>query len=165
MCSVYYGDFLLEHSQCRQPAVTAKPFHIGELRHAGRLNQYHIRLHPPQKRDERRHKITVQCTADAPGAYLLHGVAAAFQQFGIKADRAEVVFDQCDFSLRKALPQQLLQQCGLARSKKAGNQIKFCHFASRFPRDKCAAAVLPARITSRQPTPNNTIVPPGFSPA
>ena len=72
-----------------------KGFYIGELRHAGRLNQHHIRLYPPQKRDECRHKIAVQCTADTPGAQLLHGVATAFQQFCIQTDRAEVVFDQC----------------------------------------------------------------------
>ena len=124
---VHYRNFLCNAGRGCETPVPAGPFHIREFADSGRFDQHHIGAIGFQQRGQRRRKIPCEGAADTPGVQLPDLITALPQKRGIHAEVSKVVLDQGDFFAFKCFRQQLLDQGGLARSQKAGNQIHISH--------------------------------------
>ena len=77
-------------------------------------------------------EVTHQGAADAAGGHFGDLHAGILQEAAVNADLAEFILDQHDLFALVGLVQQLLDQRGLARAEKAGDNIDFCHNSSSF---------------------------------
>ena len=107
--------------------ILHRSHHIGELSHAGGLNQHSIRLVGGQHLFQGRAKVPHQGAADTAGIHLLDLNSCVLQKAAVNADLTELVFYQHNLGVLQGLLYQLLNQRSLACPQKAGYNINLCH--------------------------------------
>ena len=100
---------------------------IGQLTHAGRLDEDTVRLELLIHILEGLGEIANQRAANAAGGHLGDLHTGFLQKAAVNADLTEFVLDQHQFLPGIGLSQQFFDQCGLACAEKAGYNIDLCH--------------------------------------
>ena len=125
---VHHGD---ETVQVQVGGLRLDPLHggndIGELAYAGGLNDDAgggvVGQHLLQGRAE----VTHQGAADAPGVHLGDLYPGVLEEAAVDADFAKFVLNQDDLFTLEGLIQQFLDQRGLSRAQKSGDNVDFGH--------------------------------------
>ena len=100
---------------------------VGQLAHAGRLDQNTVGMVLGNDLLQRLAKIAHQRAADAAGVHLGDVDAGILQKAAVNADLAELVLDQHQLLPLVAFGDHLFDQGRLARAEEAGENINFCH--------------------------------------
>ena len=100
---------------------------VGQLAHAGGLDDDAVRGVVGQNLLEGRAEVAHQRAADAAGVHLGDLHPGVLQKAAVNADLAKLVFDEHDLLAAEHLVQQLLDESGLAGAQKAGDNVDFCH--------------------------------------
>ena len=100
---------------------------VGELAHAGRLDEDAVRMILIDDLAQRLAEIAHQGAADAAGVHLGDLDAGLLHEAAVDADLAELVLDEHDLLAREGFLEQLLDQRGLARAEEAGENINLRH--------------------------------------
>ena len=106
--------------------------HVGQLAHAGGLDEDAVRVELSLHVLQRLVEVPHQGAADAPGGHLADLHAGLLQKAAVNADLAELVLDQHQLFAGKGLRQQLFDKSGLAGAKEAGDNINFGHGIKSF---------------------------------
>ena len=128
LARVRHGDGAAQrHLRLRLRHALNRPDHIGELAHAGGLNEDAVGAELVQHLFQRLPEVPHQGAADAPGIHLRDLDARVLQKAAVDADFAELIFNEHNLLAPQGLVQQLFDQRRLARAQKAGDHIYFCH--------------------------------------
>ena len=100
---------------------------VGQLAHAGRLDQNTVGMVLGNDLLQRLAKIAHQRAADAAGVHLGDVDAGILQKAAVNADLAELVLDQHQLLPLVTFGDHLFDQGRLARAEEAGENINFCH--------------------------------------
>ena len=100
---------------------------VGQLAHAGRLDQDAVRAVLVYYIVQRLAEVAHQRAADAARVHLVDDNAGILEEAAVNADLAELVLDQHDLFALEGVRQQALDQRSLARAEKARNNINFRH--------------------------------------
>ena len=101
--------------------------HVGELAHAGGLDEDAVWMILFDHLAQRLAKIAHQRAADAAGVHLGNLNARFLEETAVDADFAEFVFDQNNLFILEGFAEQLFDERRLARAQKAGNNINLGH--------------------------------------
>ena len=101
--------------------------HVGQLAHAGRLDQDAVGRVLVDHIVQRLAEVAHQRAADAARVHLVDDNAGILEEAAVNADLAELVLDQHDLFALEGVRQQALDQRSLARAEKARNNINFRH--------------------------------------
>ena len=135
---VRHGDEAVElHVLGVGHGVLHRHDHVGELAHAGGLDEDAVGVELGLDVLEGLVEIAHQGAADAPGGHLGDLDAGLLQKAAVDADLAELVFDQHQLFALEGLRQQLFDEGRLTGTQKAGDDVDFGHmiksFAIKFP--------------------------------
>ena len=100
---------------------------VGQLAHAGRLDQNTVGMVLGNDLLQRLAKIAHQRAADAAGVHFGDVDAGILQKAAVNADLAELVLDQHQLLPLVTFGDHLFDQGRLARTEEAGENINFCH--------------------------------------
>ncbi len=100
---------------------------LGELPHAGRLDNNAVGAVLCQHHMQRAAEIAGQTAADTAGVHLVDGHAGILQKAAVDADLAELVFDEHKLFAGIPLRDEFFDECRLPRSEEPGDDIDFCH--------------------------------------
>ena len=100
---------------------------VGQLAHAGRLDQDAVRAVLVDYVVQRLAEVAHQRAADAARVHLVDDNAGILEEAAVNADLAELVLDQHDLFALEGVRQQALDQRSLARAEEARNNINFRH--------------------------------------
>ena len=114
LLGVHHGDQSVELDVGR--AALDGPGHVGQLAHAGGLDEDAVRGEALHHLGEGLGKVAHQGAADAAGAHLADLDAGVLQKAAVDGDVAELVFDQHQAFALISLFDELLDQGGLARA-------------------------------------------------
>ena len=103
------------------------PDDVGELAHAGGLDEDAVRVKLVHHLFQRLAKVPHQGAADAPGVHLGDLHARVAEEPAVYANLAKLVFNEDDPLALQRLVQQFFNEGGLARAQEAGDYIYFCH--------------------------------------
>ena len=106
--------------------------HVGQLAHAGRLDQDAVRVVLLHHLLQGGAEIAHQRAADAAGVQLIDADAGLLQKAAVNADLAKFVLDQHDLLSGKGLLDQLFDKSGLTGAQKAGENIDLGHVYASF---------------------------------
>ena len=106
--------------------------HVGQLAHAGRLDQDAVRVVLLHHLLQSGAEIAHQRAADAAGVQLIDADAGLLQKAAVNADLAKFVLDQHDLLSGKGLLDQLFDKSGLTGAQKAGENIDLGHVYASF---------------------------------
>ena len=106
---------------------------IGELAHAGWLDDDVIRMKLVHDLLQGFRKITDQTAADAAGIHLCYIDSRFLKEPSVDADLSELVLDQDDLLAGKYILDQFLDQCSFSCSEEPGDNVDLCHFLPFFP--------------------------------
>ena len=101
--------------------------HIGQLAHAGGLNDDPIGVVLVDHLGQCLAEVTHQRAADAAGVHLRNIDAGILQEAAVNADLAELILNQHQLLALVALGNHLLDQRSLASAQEAGVNINLCH--------------------------------------
>ena len=101
--------------------------HIGQLAHAGRLDNNAVRVVLADNLGQGFAKIAYQGAADAAGIHFSDVDARVLKEAAINADLTELVFNEDQLLSSICFLNHLFDQSGLACAQKAGININFCH--------------------------------------
>jgi hypothetical protein len=105
---------------------------LGELAHAGRLNDDAIRMVLLGHHVKGLAEVTGEAAADAAGVHLVDGDTGILQKAAVDADLAEFIFDEHQLLAHISLSNEFLDEGRLTGSQKAGDNVNFCHGISPF---------------------------------
>ena len=106
--------------------------HVGELSHAGGLNEDAVRVELGGHVLESLVEVPHQGAADAAGGHLGNLDAGLLQKAAVNADFAELVFNEDQLFPLERLRQQLFDEGGLARPQEARDNVNFRHSIKSF---------------------------------
>ena len=101
--------------------------HIGQLAHAGGLNDDPIGVVLVDHLGQCLAEVTHQRAADAAGVHLRNIDTGILQEAAVNADLAELILNQHQLLALVALGNHLLDQRSLASAQEAGVNINLCH--------------------------------------
>ena len=101
--------------------------HVGQLAHAGRLDQDAVGRVLVDHVVQRLAEVAHQRAADAARVHFIYHNAGILEEAAVDADLAELVLDQHDLFTFQRIRQQALDQRGLARAEEARDNINFRH--------------------------------------
>ena len=106
--------------------------HVGQLAHAGGLDEDAVRVELGLHVLQRLVEVPHQGAADAPGGHLADLDAGLLQKAAVDADLAELVLDEHQLLAGEGLRQQLLDEGGLAGPQEAGDDVDLGHGIKSF---------------------------------
>ena len=133
LCGIHhrYGAVQLQLRQlCRR--LLNGPHHIIQLADSRGLDQNSLRRVGRHNLPERRIEISDQRAADAAGIHLADFNAGLLQKAAVDTDFSELILNEDHLRPRQRVRNELADQCGLAGSQKAGNNIYLCHLPLSF---------------------------------
>ena len=103
------------------------PQHVGELGHAGWLDEDAIRFHPTQDGAQGAAKVARDAAADAAGSQLGDGHVGALEKGGVHVHITVLVLHQHDLFVRVAFLDELFDERCLSGSEKTGKNGYLSH--------------------------------------
>ena len=101
--------------------------HIGQLAHAGGLNDNPVGMVLPDDLFQGFSEVTHQGAADTAGVHLGNVDARILQEAAVDSDFSEFILNQYQLLALVALGDHLLDQRGLTGTQKTGININLCH--------------------------------------
>ncbi len=121
--------------------------YIGELAHAGRLNDDAVGMILFDHLRQCLAKVTHQTATNTAGVHFRNIDARILQKSAVDADLTEFVLDQHQLLTAVGFADHLFDQCSFSRSEKSGVNVDFCHTVftpSKFVFTRTAYAIVPA---------------------
>ena len=126
LARVRNGDSIAQHHIVSGDLLHSSD-HVGQLAHAGGLDDDSIRMVLADDLLQRLAEITHQTAANAAGVHFGNVNAGILQKAAINADLTEFVLDQHQLLAPVGFLNHFFDQRGLAGSQKAGINIDLCH--------------------------------------
>ena len=127
--AVRHGDEAVQHHvRHLGDGVLHRHHHVGQLAHAGGLDEDAVRLELGLHVLQGLAEVPHQGAADAPGGHLADLDAGLLQKAAVDADLTELVLDEHQLLTGKGLGEQLFNESGLAGPQEAGDDVDLGHW-------------------------------------
>ena len=154
LCGIHDGNRTVQLHIGAGRGIVHRPHDIGQLSHAGGLDQDPLRVVLLHHFLERSAKISDERAADAPRVHLTDFDAGLLQKSAVDADFAELIFNQDNLRARERFLQQLLDQGSLAGSKETGHNVDLCLCHFHTSRRTCRGLFEPEPLQRRADCPS-----------
>ena len=142
LAAVHHGDGAVQrHAAALLRSLFRCGDHIGELTHAGGLDQNTIGVELLLHFLQRLAEVTHKRAADAARGHLRDLHAGILQKAAVHADLTKFIFDQHKLLTLVNLRNELADEGGLARTEEAGNHIDLRHHSKPLSLFKYFSAV------------------------
>ena len=125
---VYHRCVAVQHQSCILLNALYCFDHIGELAHAGWLDQDPVRMIGGDNFLQGSAEISYQRAADTAGIHLPDLDPRFLQETAVDADLSEFVFNKDHLFILEGFFQKFFDQSCFSGSKKSGYNINFCHY-------------------------------------
>ena len=110
---------------------------VGQLAHAGRLDEDTVGMVFVQYLLQRRAKIAHQAAADAAGVHLRYFDTGVFHKAAVDANLTEFIFNEHQQYALVGRGDEFFDERGLARAQESGKNCDFCHCCYLHAKRRC----------------------------